>query len=246
MIFTIIIIGIGVLVFLAHYNFWRPIRNSVWPRILMYHNTSHDSPSGMNIIPQKLEKHICYLRDKGYVFLKISDLLQFNNKIKHVALTFDDGFIGNYTHLFDILKRYKVPATIYLAPNIKDIQFLSAKQIKEMQESGLVEFGAHTMTHINLQRTEDKVAQNEIIQSKNEVEKLTGAPCQTFAYPYGRYNSVHIEMVKNAGFTTAVTTKKSIMTFSIKNSYTLPRLSVDGRINMLQFYLILSRGRYKI
>lgn len=212
----------------------------------MYHNTSNEPLSGMNISSQKLEKQIYYLINKGYTFLKISELTHFNKKAKHVVLTFDDGFVGNYTYLFDLLKRYNVSATIYLTPKIKNIVSLSSNQIKEMQESGLVEFGAHTMTHVNLEKVDDKIAQKEIVQSKKAVEKLTGVTCFSFAYPYGRYNDHHIEMVKNAGFTTAVTTKKAILAFDNANAYTLPRLSINGCVNMIHFYLILSRGRYKL
>ncbi len=200
----------------------------------------------MNISPETLEKQIRYLAGKNYTFLKISDLPSFNENIKHVALTFDDGFEGNYAHLFKILKKYKVSATIYLTPNIQTIRALTPSQIQEMQASGLVEFGAHTMTHVNLTKVDDDVAKREITQSKEAVEKLTSAPCLTFAYPYGRYNDSHIELVKNAGFTTAVTTKKSIAEFSDSSPYALPRLSISGSINMVQFYLILSRGRYKL
>lgn len=246
MIFILITLGVGVLLFFAHYNFWRLTQNFSWPRILMYHNTSNELPSGMNITPAKLEKQVCYLLKKKYTFLKISEIPYFTKLTKHVVLTFDDGFVGNYTYLFDILKRYNVPATIYLTPNIRGIKALTQAQIKEMQASGLVEFGAHTMTHINLEKVDDKTAQQEIVESKKAVEKLTGAICQAFAYPYGRYHTKHVEMVKKAGFTTAVTTKKAIKAFDKNNPYILPRLSVDGRINMVQFYLILSRGRYKL
>ncbi len=246
MFLILILCSVSALIFLAHYNFWRPRCNSFWPRILMYHNTSNEPLSGMNISSQKLEKQIYYLINKGYTFLKISELTHFNKKAKHVVLTFDDGFVGNYTYLFDLLKRYNVSATIYLTPKIKNIVSLSSNHIKEMQESGLVEFGAHTMTHVNLEKVDDKIAQKEIVQSKKAVEKLTGFTCFSFAYPYGRYNDHHIEMVKNAGFTTAVTTKKAILAFDNANAYTLPRLSINGCVNMIQFYLILSRGRYKL
>jgi peptidoglycan/xylan/chitin deacetylase (PgdA/CDA1 family) len=144
------------------------------------------------------------------------------------------------------LKKYKVPATIYLTPDIRCIEALSSSQIKEMQASGFVEFGAHTMTHVNLTKVDNEIAQKEIAQSKEAVEKLTGILCESFAYPYGRYNEQHVQMVKDAGFTTAVTTKKAIATFDHLNPYTLPRLSISGCINMIQFYLILSRGRYKL
>jgi peptidoglycan/xylan/chitin deacetylase (PgdA/CDA1 family) len=200
----------------------------------------------MNITPETLEKHIRYLVSKNYTFLKVSDLLNFTKAEKHVALTFDDGFEGNYTYLFEILKKYNVPATIYLSPEIQTIRALTQGQIHQMQASGLVEFGAHTMTHINLTKVDDDIAKREITESRETVEKLTGVPCLTFAYPYGRYNEIHVKLVKYAGFTTAVTTKKQIVAFEKSDPYTLPRLSISGRINMIQFYLILSRGRYKL
>jgi peptidoglycan/xylan/chitin deacetylase (PgdA/CDA1 family) len=246
MILVSIILSLVVVAFLAHYNFWRPVKKCSLPRILMYHNTSNQVSSGMNITPELLEKQIQYLIQKQYTFLKISDLPSFTQITKHVVLTFDDGFVGNHTYLFELLKKYKVPATIYLTPDIQGIEALSSSQIKEMQTSGFVEFGAHTMTHVNLTKADNDRAQKEIIQSKEAVEKLTGISCYSFAYPYGRYNEQHVQMVKNAGFTTAVTTKKAIAAFDHSNPYTLPRLSISGCINMVQFYLILSRGRYKL
>ena len=246
MIYVWILFGLALIVFLGYYNFWRPVKKFSLPRILMYHNTSTESPSDMNITPETLEKQIRYLVNKNYTFLKVSDLLSFNEDAKHVALTFDDGFEGNYAQLFKILKKYKVSATIYLSPNIGSIRTLKPSHIQEMQASGLVEFGAHTMTHINLTKVNDATAKSEITQSKEAVETLTGKPCLTFAYPYGRYNNSHVELVKNAGFTTAVTTKKRIAELSDSSPYALPRLSISGRINMVQFYLILSRGRYKL
>lgn len=246
MVYGWIFFGLALIIFLGYYNFWRFVKNSSYPRILMYHNTSTEPPSDMNITPETLEKHVRYLVSKNYTFLKVSDLLNFTKAAKHVALTFDDGFEGNYTYLFEILKKYNVPATIYLSPDIRTIRALTQSQIHQMQASGLVEFGAHTMTHINLTKVEDDIAKREIAESRKAVEKLTGVPCLTFAYPYGRYNDNHVKLVKDAGFTTAVTTKKQIVAFEKSDPYALPRLSISGRINMMQFYLILSRGRYKL
>ena len=213
----------------------------------MYHNTSSDEPaSGMNIKPEALKKQIKYLLSKKYTFLKISDLPNFPALKKHVVLTFDDGFASNYTYLLPILKKYNVPATIYLTPNIQGVDALNAAQIKEMHDSGLVEFGAHTMNHVNLTKVDDEIANKEIIKSKKAVEKLTGVVCLAFAYPYGRYDQGHIKMVKEAGFTTAVTTKKQITAFKDSNPLALSRLSVNGQINITQFYLITTRGRFKL
>lgn len=213
----------------------------------MYHNTSPDEPaSGMNIKPEILKKQIKYLISKHYTFLKISQLPSFTPSKKHVVLTFDDGFASNYTHLFPILKKYNVPATIYLTSNIKGIPTLNNDQIKEMHDSGLIEFGAHTINHVNLTKVDNEIADEEIIKSKQAVESITGVPCLSFAYPYGRYEYRHLKMVENAGFLTAVTTKKQIVAFKDSNPFALPRLSVSGVIDSTQFYLLITRGRFKL
>ena len=244
--FISIICSILILVFLSYYNFWRPVKNSSWPRILMFHDTSDAPSSGMNSALSDLEIQIQYLLAKNYTFLKMSDLANFNVQKPHVVLTFDDGFASNHTHLFQLLKKYNVPATIYLTPNIGQIEALTPEQIQEMQASGLVEFGAHTLTHVNLTKVDDQTAQREIAESKEVVEKLTGVTCLSFAYPYGRFEERHVHMVKDAGFSSAVTTKKTILPFDTQNAFTLPRLNTNNCTNRLQFYLVLSRGRYKL
>lgn len=88
-------------------------------------------------------------------------------------------------------------------------RILNSDQISEMQESGLVEFGAHTHSHAILSRLSPEEQEQEIARSKVEVERLTGRPCRFFSYPNGRrkdYSRTTIHLIKSAGFTAAVTT----------------------------------------
>lgn len=73
-----------------------------------------------------------------------------------VLLTFDDGAESSYSHVFPLLKSYGYPAMMALVTswlNGKEAQdarsygysgFLKWHQIKEMQQSGLVEFASHS------------------------------------------------------------------------------------------------------
>ncbi len=240
-----IIPSILLILFLLKYQLWRLPVSWSYPRILMYHSVENSTPDGMNITPDVFEKQIIYLKKKRLKFVTISNLITSRDTRKKVALTFDDGFENNYTEMFPILRKHNVCATIYLAPNIKDIKKLNSVQIKEMQESGIIEFGAHTMTHVNLKNSDKETARQEIIESKNVVEKLTGAKCQSFAYPFGRYDQKDVQLVKDAGFNSALTTKKQINLFNKQKPFNIPRLSVNGKMDMLQFYVMLSRGRYR-
>lgn len=239
----IIFVFILVVVFLAHYNIWRPRRSADLPRVLMYHSIEPGVPTGMNTPPDKFEKQLQYLLKSGYNPVTISELLR-GGASRPVAITLDDGFANNYEYLFPLLKKYKCKATIYLAPQIEGIRALSSAQIDEMNASGLVEFGAHTLQHVNLTTLDEEDARDEISRSREAVEALTGGDCQSFSYPFGRYAEEHIQMVADAGFTSAVTTKKRIE--KILKPYQISRLSINGKANLFQYYITLTRGRYRV
>ena len=210
----------------------------------MYHSIDEkEAPSGMNTSPKKFEEQLQFMIHNGYKFYKISDI-NVAESGKKAAITFDDGFANNYTQAFSILKKLNIPATIYLSPKKPDFDYLSEEQIREMQESGLIEFGAHTMNHVNLLNVDDQIAQTEIYESIKYVENITRTKCRSFAYPYGRYDQRHIEMLRVLSVETAVTTKKSISNFEKK--FEIPRLSMSGKMDKLQLIIALSRGRYRV
>lgn len=226
------------------YQLWRVPKPAQWPRLLMYHSIAPDAPSGMNTPPHKFEQQLAWLQKQGYVFCTVSELLTTTQK-KAIAITFDDGFANNYLHAFPLLQKYHAKATIYLAPEIADIDKLTSQQITEMQLSGLIEFGAHSLHHVNLSQAAAQQAQAEITGSKVRVEQLTGRPCLSFAYPFGRFNNETIQLVKAAGFGSAVTTKKQIIANLMQQALTIPRVSTHGAMDRLQFYVAVTRGRYK-
>lgn len=250
MLLTIAIIAVllGFIYFAAHYNFWRPVVSKLHPRILMYHSINDDIGSNhpdLVVTPENFRAHLTYLQKRSYQFLTMSEIISGDyDSAPRVALTFDDGFQDNYTHVFPLLKQFKAKATIFLCPNMPSINKLTEEQIQEMQASGLVEFGAHTMTHINLSQVADDVAKREIIESKNEVESIVGEICTAFAYPYGRINERTADYVQQAGFSSAVLVKKGIE--AITDPYRIKRISILGKTNLLQFHIAITRGRYRV
>jgi len=81
--------------------------------------------------------------------------------------------------------------------------------VRLLHDAGM-QIGAHTVTHPILARTEPQIARQEILDSKCYLEDLLGQGCSLFAYPNGKpgrdYLPEHVEMVRELGFKTAVST----------------------------------------
>ncbi|WDD99480.1 polysaccharide deacetylase family protein [Thalassomonas actiniarum] len=100
----------------------------------------------------------------------------------------------------DLNYRYQADSPFYM---------LTAPAIKEMSDSGLITFGAHTHNHVILSKTTLEHAREEIQTSILETEKLTGKPCYSFAYPNGRaedFNESHQQMLSDNGIRFSATT----------------------------------------
>lgn len=128
---------------------------------------------------------------------------------------------------------------------------LSWQEAKEMQASGLVTIGSHTMTHPILTRVDHDSARSEIARSKSMIEERLGAPVELFAYPNGKEDNFDediIEMLKDAGYSSACTTIPGSIVGG-ENFFRLPRVDVTfgmcegigGRFSPAMFEVALAR-----
>jgi peptidoglycan/xylan/chitin deacetylase (PgdA/CDA1 family) len=98
-------------------------------------------------------------------------------------------------------------------------------QALEMQQAG-VSFGSHTSTHQMLTRIPPVEAQREILDSRIAVQSRMGHACDLFAYPNGDVSPRVREMVKDAGYRLAFTTRPGFWTGST-NPLEIPRVNVS-------------------
>ena len=250
-----VVFGIAFLITLScfyYFPFRLPIGRK-YPRVLLYHACDPvgfpGMPRRLNIHPELLERQLVWLKKKGYSFLTASELIHPEPTClvrRPICITFDDGFEDNYTYLFPLLKKHQIKVTLFAAQQnvFAGKPVLQATQIKEMSDSGLVELGGHTQTHIDLTTVDTAVAESEILANKHWLESLTGTPCVAFAYPFGKYTERDIVILKKLGFTSAFTCERAIR--PVSDPFQIARLYVNGKIKPFQFPLLLSRGKFKL
>ena len=149
---------------------------------------------------------------------------------KPIVLTFDDGYRDFYTDVFPILKKYNVKAVVFVVPNFLGLpNNLDTWMLAEIAKSGLVEIGAHTMNHAYLSGLPLARVKFEVEESKKTLEKILGVKVVSFAYPYGAFDNKTIDVVKKAGFRSAVTEISGTFTLDV-NRFFLYRIRPGGRV----------------
>lgn len=89
---------------------------------------------------------------------------------------------------------------------------LDWSEVREMSQEG-ISFGAHTVTHPILTRMTLSEAKNEIIASKETIERQLGSSVRLFAYPSGgreHFNDAIKRVLKDADFLCAATTLSGV------------------------------------
>src|SRR6266516_211807 len=111
------------------------------------------------------------------------------------------------TFLAAVRTALAVPSPV--AENV-DLRPLTWAEIREMEASGWVSFGAHTMHHPILAYLADPAeVQREVEECRTVLEQQLGHPVRTFAYPVGQPEHIGdaaLRAVQDAGYDWAVTT----------------------------------------
>ena len=222
--------------------------------ILMYHSIGRND-AFFTVRKEEFEKQLQYLRDNHFDVITLSALLERlkqNKSLAHtVVITFDDGYKDNYDSAFPLLKKYQMPATIFLATNyidgsmkLKDetvLPMLSRQEIQEMTRSGLIECMPHTGSHMRYTGDNLDALMEEVRESRRTVEALTGRSAPLFAYPAGKYDHVLADRVKREGFDGAVTVQGGLV-HPDADLFTLKRNAVDSMTSIPQFKGKVSRA----
>jgi peptidoglycan/xylan/chitin deacetylase (PgdA/CDA1 family) len=221
--------------------------------VLMYHQFVKNKRDGgkikLFVTEKTFELQLKILKFLNYETITFEELksIGLQNRFfkKYIILTVDDGYKDNYEILFPLLKKYSMKAVIFLvsglnynkwtieSDNEKKFYLMSTEEILEMQDSGLVEFGGHTLTHLDFHKAEKEIAEREIREDKEITEERLNKKLTVFAYPYGHRKEETKKLVKEAGYDFAVSTDTGAGIFT-DDLYDIRRTAID-KTSLLDF-----------
>ena len=183
------------------------------------------------IDPTDFEWQMKYLVDHGYHTISTDELYDFMEgkgalPDRPVLITFDDGYVDNYTNAYPILKKYNLKATIFIVTGFVSSRkgYLTWDQLREMEQHGIMA-QSHTVTHAPLPELPDERIREELVQSKRTAEAELGHPIDFIAYPTGVHDLHIVSIAKEAGYRGGFTVKYGNVDRS-SNVYALERVPV--------------------
>ena len=205
--------------------------------VLCYHTFYKKYWSWINIEPWRFEEQILSIRNLGYRFVDIRDIL--SNRISgnsNVLITIDDGEKSS-RNIEAILTKYSIKPVFFVYSEAINYYsgFLKPVDLYRFITNGWT-IGSHGYYHLalskSLYKNDKKAFIKEIDASKLMLEKKTGLTVQLFAYPYGAYAPITLDTVKNSGYSYAFTTVEKPVILPIisnKNPFLLPRYTVTRK-----------------
>lgn len=215
--------------------------------VLMYHSVSF-SPAFFVVKPKEFEKQIKFLKQSGLLCINFSELMRKiyakESLLNTVCVTFDDGYADNYEIALPILKKYGIPASIFVSTGFigkmkttsqgEELAIMTETMINDLSVTGLVECLPHGHLHQHLETLNPSEVKTDVLESQMILDRLTGKTIPGFAYPFGSYSEKTVEVLSSLGFKGALTVEEGVVTPDSK-PFELPRMTMSREVSFTEF-----------
>lgn len=195
--------------------------------------------------------HLKWLHDNGYETITVSEIAQERHTgSKKVVLTFDDGYYSLYHLVTPLLKQYRFSATLFLttfpvgADSYDVLSHLDKSypendrpltwdELKEMEHS-CWDIQAHGHRHLAHNNLSAQDLLPEINRSKTLIEYHLNKTVEYYAFPWGRYNQLSLQLTQQMGFKKVFTVQPGLASFGSRR-YRLPRVEINRDVTIEAF-----------
>ncbi len=191
------------------------------------------------IEPANFEQIIQEIINNNYEPVFVSEIVDYLSqgvlpKNNIIAITFDDGNENFYTNAWPILQKYKVKSSVYIMTGVGGPNYLSKEQVVELDKSGLVEIGSHTVWHPKLTQVPADERLYELEKSRDDLKELLARETEVICYPFGLYNEEIKALAKAVGYKAGLTFDQDAWQ-DPEDLFELKRLSVYPDLDVIKF-----------
>lgn len=206
--------------------------------VIMYHSIYTNSPSEYAVAPEQVESDLQWLSVNGYKTVTAQQVIDYTRNKgelpeKAVMITLDDGFYNNLSVLVPLLEKYDMTALISVVgsytennavkdPHESKYSYLTWEDIRELYDSGRIEFGNHTYDMHALHGERSGCAKNEgeseevyrsalsadLLQLQSGFRENIGTEPVVFAYPFGKVSRESLPVIRDCGFLMTLTCRE--------------------------------------
>ncbi len=172
--------------------------------VLMYHGVGDDLARGgelrYTVSEQSFSRQVSYLVDQHRI-ISYPDLLAGRGGAGTVVLTFDDGEKSVFTRALPAMRAAGITGTVFVTTGwIGSEGYLAADDLRALRDAGWT-VGAHGVTHRYLSDLDAPSLRDELIQSRDALTLILGAPPRHMSLPGGRADARVSRAVRDAGYT---------------------------------------------
>ncbi len=226
--------------------------------VLCYHDVvaGPDVDGPWSVTAAQLRTHLRVVRRLGFEFVTLADLTDRALRGEPVdnlaAVAFDDALAGVARHGLPILYELGVPSTLMTVSTAwgappawwpGSAPTMTRAELVEAVAHG-VDLAAHTRTHASLTALAAQPGgglRDEVGGCRAELEDLTGAPVELFAYPFGHHDPAVREAVEEAGYRASFTFLNGRVETGL-DRLRLPRLTMGAHQSAARLTYHLARS----
>ena len=201
------------------------LRSGIFPRlfreravILAFHRVNDLYDDSLTVRVECF-RAICELAKAQFTVVPLAEIVRRLERGLGVgnllAITFDDGYEDNYLNAAPILEELGLPATFFVVSEFLDSDtvawwdadlkprptWMRRSQVADLIARGF-QIGGHTMTHVDLGKVPQAVAERELAGCRERLQSQLGE-VDVFAYPYGGEENLaetNRSLIAQAGF----------------------------------------------
>ncbi len=212
----------------------------------VYHRFGDERYPSTNIRTEVFREQLAYLKQNNFTVWTMGMAV---NAIRNgdivpprtVVLTIDDGYRSFYENGLPILEEFGYPATFYInTANVGGADYLTWQQLLEVRQRGM-EIGNHSHSHghfLDISNTEERKSLfiSDLVTAQDYFNDSLGFTPVLYSYPYGEYDDVLEEVLKEAGFTSAAAQYSGVL-YQGSNLFEIPRFPMGGPFATLKGFI---------